>query len=343
MTLCTDGAGRGTVPNPPNGVRKRPTSIPRTSESSLERGSRLRDCALDSANDSGRADGAEWFADHGGAQFVRLPDECVPFGCELTPRDEEGRPGPFAPLHDCEEAAVRRHTGCVGQASPVSEGFGERPRSLLQARRISLCSNRLTLHLRNTSLGLSLPALGDAQAVSRSHTEALRVPLRILRRCLDSPLCLDQLRTGGFDLFSPRLEVAQRLVAEAGKPFAERDHVERMQAQELVLPRETLERCQRPGELGVGELELAKRVENALAIGHYDGVTRKASKTESTLRSAYKRPGSALMPPPSATYKFLAICSSTCPPYSTMFAPCSANVRATSSRRRGRSHETTAI
>src|SRR6187401_2779425 len=49
------------------------------------------------------------------------------------------------------------------------------------------------------------------------------------------------------------------------------------------------------------------------------------------------------MSPTSATYQFFAIWSSTWPPYSTMFAPCSAKVRATSSRRRGRSHETTAI
>ena len=49
------------------------------------------------------------------------------------------------------------------------------------------------------------------------------------------------------------------------------------------------------------------------------------------------------MSPTSATYQFFAIWSSTWPPYSTMFVPCSANVRATSSRSRGRSHESTAI
>ena len=48
------------------------------------------------------------------------------------------------------------------------------------------------------------------------------------------------------------------------------------------------------------------------------------------------------MSPTSTMYQFFAIWSPTCPPYSTMLAPCSANVRATSSSRRGRSRDTTA-
>jgi hypothetical protein len=42
-------------------------------------------------------------------------------------------------------------------------------------------------------------------------------------------------------------------------------------------------------------------------------------------------------------YQFRAIPSSTVPPYATMFAPCSANVRATSSSSRARSQASTAI
>src|SRR5207248_11772304 len=75
----------------------------------------------------------------------------------------------------------------------------------------------------------------------------------------------------------------------------------------------------------------------------YEGVTRNASKTASRLRSAVSRLRRALTSPTSATYQFLASWSSTCPPYSTMLAPCSAKVRATSSSSRGRSQDETAI
>src|SRR6185437_1665707 len=73
------------------------------------------------------------------------------------------------------------------------------------------------------------------------------------------------------------------------------------------------------------------------------GVTRYASKTASMLRSAVRRLRSSFTSPTSTVYQLRAIWSATWPPYSTMFAPCSAKVRATSSSRRGRSHDWRAI
>src|SRR6478736_3392257 len=61
------------------------------------------------------------------------------------------------------------------------------------------------------------------------------------------------------------------------------------------------------------------------------------------LRRAWSRARSSLTSPTSAVYQLRAIWSATWPPYSTMLAPCSANVRATSSSSRGRSHDWSAI
>ena len=61
------------------------------------------------------------------------------------------------------------------------------------------------------------------------------------------------------------------------------------------------------------------------------------------LRSAWSSARSSFTSPTSAVYQLRAIWSATWPPYSTMFAPCSANVRATSSSSRGRSQDWSAI
>ena len=55
--------------------------------------------------------------------------------------------------------------------------------------------------------------------------------------------------------------------------------------------------------------------------------------------SAEIRLRSVFTSPTSTVYQLRAIWSATCPPYSTMLQPYSANVRATSSNSRGRSHD----
>ena len=302
---------------------------------------------LDAAGDVVGARRRQRLAEDERPELVRLAYDRVALGRELAAGDQERGPGPRAPLGDAGQA----RPGST-PASAARRGRSRRTPASSRARRSSASRSRagglrVGLEAGDRAPRLLAPA-APRRSASRGRARRAAAPLRARRHSRPS---------------RPRAGPSRR----PRPPLAPPPRARRARS------RSESAAARSAGSLTKNASSSRARSRTASVSAYSSSSSASVAATSSSARSSSReeseprrRPSGrrhskgvedgldvaerrqqraqrALMSPTSATYQFLAIWSSTWPPYSTMFAPCSANVRATSSSRRGRSQETTAI
>ena len=258
----------------PERVTKRPNLIPRTSETSLERGTfPLPERLLDAARHGTGAHRAQRLAESEGTELVGLADDRLTLGGELAPGHEERRAGDLTPCLHPVEARAGLLAGVLGDAGPAPKLRGE-----LSSAPMELVA--LDRGLRDPVLQVvQLPWLpprpaappptrgrarerGTARASCAFSGPAARTAASASSstRCAAEASALE------------RSSSAARASASAGSRAAKASSSSTLARTESDLAREPVEIRERGAGLLVSALELPQDSEDP--FGHYDGVTR---------------------------------------------------------------------